>query len=251
MGSERETLLRTEGLTKRFGDIVAVDGVSWELLAGHNTALIGPNGAGKTTFFNLIAGILTPTAGHIYFEGTEVTDAPVDEMARRGVAKTSQITSIFEESTVFENLRVAAQSTVTTFDAVHHWTDLADVRDRAETILANLGLSEYRNMPAADLSYGYQRILEIGMVLATDPRVVLFDEPTAGLAPDAIDQFLTVLREVTSDASLTTVVIEHNIDVAASLADRLTVLHEGSIITEGDPGEVLSHPDVQQVYLEG
>lgn len=242
-------LVRTEDLTKRFGNLVAVDGVSWHLEVGQSKALIGPNGAGKTTFFNLVAGIYQPTSGQIFLGETDVTGAPVDEMARRGVAKTFQITSVFPESTVFENVRIAAQSTVTTYDVRHTWQDLTGVRERAEELITDLGLGEYRDVPAAELSYGYQRILEIGMVLATAPKVVLFDEPTAGLAPDAIDQFLDILHEVTADETLTAVVIEHNIEVAVALADRVTVMHDGSILAEGESDEVLSHPEVQNVYL--
>ena len=246
----REAVLRTDNLTKRFGSLMAVDGVSWRLDAGQSKALIGPNGAGKTTFFNLIAGINQPTTGQIYFDDEDVTDDTVDEMARRGVAKTFQITSIFPESTVFENVRIAAQSIVTTFDIRHTWDDLESVSERTEEVLLELELDEYRDVPAADLSYGYQRLLEIAMVIATDPAVVLFDEPTAGLAPDIIDQFINQLDDVTANESLTVVVIEHNIEVAVALADRITVMHDGGILAEGDPDEILSHPEVQGVYLK-
>jgi branched-chain amino acid transport system ATP-binding protein len=244
-------LLRTESVSKHFGDLVAVDGVTWDLHRGQTKALIGPNGAGKTTFFNLLSGVYRPTAGAVVFDGADITDRSVHERARRGIAKTYQITSVFGESTAFENVRIAAQAGVTTFDAYHGWEDLEAVSERADEVLADLGIEEYRDMPAEQLSYGNQRILEIGMVLATDPEVVLFDEPTAGLAPDAIDTFLTLLREVAARSDLTAVVIEHNIEVAAELAEVLTVMHDGSILAEGDPADVLDNPSVQDVYLEG
>jgi branched-chain amino acid transport system ATP-binding protein len=243
-------VLRTEDLSKRFGTLVAVDGVSWRLEEGQSTAIIGPNGAGKTTLFNLVAGVYPPTTGRVLLGDEDVTGVALDGMARRGVVKTYQITSVFRESTVFENVRIAAQSTVTTFDVRRHWSDLEAVCERAEEAVADLGLEEYRDVPAAELSYGYQRILEIAMVLATDPAVVLFDEPTAGLAPDAIDRFVDLLGEVTADRSLTTVVIEHDIEVAVALADRLTAMHDGAILVDGDPDEVLSNEKLQDVYLE-
>lgn len=244
-------VLRTRGLTKRFGSLAAVEDVSWSVESGKTKAIIGPNGAGKSTFFNLISGVLSPTDGEVEFNGEPITDAPEYRIASRGLVKTYQKTNIYEESTVFDNVRIAAQMKETTFNMWSKASDLTGVNERTERVLERVGLPDERDRIAGDLPHGLQRKIEIGIALATDPDVILFDEPIAGMSEDGRREILAVLQELSSDPSLTIVITEHDFDLIMNLAEEITVLHQGKILTEGSPEEIADNQQVQRVYLGG
>lgn len=242
-------VLRTRDLTKRFGSLTAVDEVTWSVEPGETKAIIGPNGAGKSTFFNMLSGVFPPTSGEIEFSGESITGKQEHEIARLGLVKTYQKTNIFGESTVFENIRIAAQMNETTYDMWSKSSNLTSVNERTEAVLDRVGLSEERDRVAEELPHGLQRKIEVGIALATDPDVILFDEPIAGMSEDGRREILTVLEELSEDPSLTIVLTEHDFDLVMNFAEEITVLHQGSILTEGTPEEITSDEEVQRVYL--
>lgn len=244
-------VLSTQSLTKQFGSLVAVDDVTWSIESGKTKAIIGPNGAGKSTFFNLISGVIAPTEGGVEFKGTPIAGDPEYKIARRGLIKTYQKTNIYEESTVFDNVRIAAQMKETTFNMWSKASNLSEVNERAERVLERVGLTEERDQIAGDLPHGLQRKIEIGIALATDPDIILFDEPIAGMSEDGRREILTVLQELSQDPSLTIVITEHDFDLIMNLAEEITVLHQGAILTEGTPDEISENKQVQKVYLGG
>jgi len=246
-----DPILETEGLRKEFSSVVAVDDVTWSVEPGEARGIIGPNGAGKSTFFNLISGELRPSEGEVYYDGARITDKSMDEIARIGVVKTYQLMNIFDQDTVFENVRVAAQREVSTYSMLRDHASLDGGDDRAEAELERIGRADSRADLAGSLPYGDQRKLEIGIALATDPDVILFDEPTSGMSEEQTIEVLDLLEDLAEDASLTLVIIEHDIDLILEIADRLTVLHQGRILSEGTPDEITGDDEVQRVYLEG
>jgi branched-chain amino acid transport system ATP-binding protein len=244
-------VLETRDLTKQFGSLTAVDDVSWGVEAGKTKAIIGPNGAGKSTFFNVVSGVFPPTSGEMVFNGESITNKPEHEIASLGLVKTYQKSNIFEESTVFDNIRIAAQTNETTYNMWSKASDLTAVNERTEEVLERLGLSAERDRIADELPHGLQRKIEIGIALATEPDVILFDEPIAGMSEDGRQEMLSVLENLSSDPSLTIVITEHDFDLVMNLAEEITVLHQGSILTEGTPDEIAANDEVQRVYLGG
>jgi len=245
-----EELLVTEDLCKDFGAVTAVDGVSVEIY-DEFTTLIGPNGAGKTTFFNLLAGTYEPTAGRVSLQGEDVTDLSPDERTHRGLGRTYQVTNLFDELSAFENVRLAVQA-VERPSHLNVFTDALDdekITERAHDVLDRLGFDETRTTAAQNLSQGYKRLLEIGIALATDPDILLLDEPTAGLAIDKKTQLFDVVANIASDRAV--LLIEHKLDVVREFSDRLLVMHRGSILASGEPQVVLADDDVQDAYLKG
>jgi branched-chain amino acid transport system ATP-binding protein len=249
--STDSAVLRTQGLTKQFGSLTAVDDVTWQVESGKTKAIIGPNGAGKSTFFNLISGVFPPTSGEMEFNGEQITDKAEHEIARRGLIKTYQKTNIYNEMSVFDNIRIAAQMNETTFNMWSKASDLTAVNERTERVIDRLGLSEDRDRIADELPHGLQRKIEIGIALATEPDVILFDEPIAGMSEDGRQEILEVLEELSSDPDLTIVITEHDFDLVMNFAEEITVLHQGSILTEGTPDEIRANEQVQNVYLGG
>ena len=246
MGSDG-SLLRTEGLAKSFGGLRALDGVDCALRSGELRAVIGPNGAGKTTFFNLITGLLPPTAGRIFFKGEEITGLPPHRVARKGIGRTLQITSLFPGLTVYENVWIAAQSRRRFFNPFVHFSSLKDVERKAHEVLEVLGLRDKRHELASNLSHGDQRLLEIGLALSTSPSLLLLDEPTAGLG---VQETREVARMIKGFARNTTIIlVEHDMDVVMSVADTITVLDQGRVIAEGTPEEIQRSPRVREAYL--
>ncbi|MGM0585460.1 MAG: ABC transporter ATP-binding protein [Pseudomonadota bacterium] len=233
-------LLETEGLTRWFGGLRAVDGVSLSVPEGEIRALIGPNGAGKTTLVGLICGRIPASAGRVRFAGEDVTRLPAHARIRRGMAYTFQITSVFANLTAFDNVALAVQRRLGRDGALEAETEAA---------LSRVGLAERADQVAADLSYGHQRLLELAMGLAQKPRLLILDEPTQGLAEGEIADFERLVREVARDA--TVLLIEHNMDVVMALADRITVLDMGAVLAEGAPEEIRADPAVQRAYLGG
>ncbi len=236
-------LLETRGLSRNFGGLRAVDRVDFSLMQGEIRALIGPNGAGKTTFVSLVCGRLAPSAGTIVFDGADITSLPAHRRVCLGIAYTFQITSVFSNLSVFDNVALAVQRTLA--------DGRAQGRLRASVMeaLERVGLADRASLPAGQLAYGHQRLLEVAMGLALKPRLMVLDEPTQGLGDGEIEVFIALVREIA--ASATVLLIEHNMDVVMQLADRITVLEAGRVLAEGTPEAIHADEAVQRAYLGG
>jgi len=244
------THLETRDLTIRFGGHVAVDSVTCAFRPGELTAIVGPNGAGKTTYFNLISGQLRASAGHVLFNGEDLTRLPASLRARRGLGRAFQLTNLFPNLTVAENIRLAVQARRGVhYEMLRVWSDRADLIARSDEVLADVALTARRNVAAAALSHGDQRKLEVGMMLALEPNVFMFDEPTAGMSVDEVPVVLDLIAKLKRDASKIILLVEHKMDVVRSLADRIIVLHNGKLVADGDPAAVIASPVVQEAYL--
>ena len=239
--------LEARGVGKNFGSLRAVSGVSMKVAPGELRAIIGPNGAGKTTFFNLLTGVLPPSGGRILFKGRDITRLPAHAVSRLGIARSYQVTNIFGDLTVFENVRIAAQSRVTHYRFWGNADRLASVNERAEEILRLLGLTAKRHARGAELSHGEQRYLEIGIALATDPDFLLLDEPTAGMSPEETQRTAAFVRRLAGHVTI--VVVEHDMEVVMGISDRITVLNYGEVLAEGTPAVIRENADVRRVYL--
>ena len=249
-----EPLLRTEGLTKRFGEFAAVDRVSIEVERGEFRSIIGPNGAGKTMLFNLVSGTVRADAGSVVLAGEDITDLPPHRRVDRGLARSFQITSVFDHLSVRENVRLAVQSTVyggfDLRDAMFTPTErFGEITERVDDVLARVELDSRADVAAAELAYGQKRALEVGLVLALDPDLVLLDEPTAGMSSDETYDMIELVEEVFADRTL--VVVEHDIDLVMALSDTVTVLHQGRVLDEGAPESISESEAVQEAYLGG
>ena len=240
-------LLESRGLTKTFGGLTAVNRVDFQVRAGELRSVIGPNGAGKTTFFHLLTGVLPPSEGRILFKGRDITGLPAHAVSRLGIARSYQVTNIFGDLTVFENVRIAVQSRVTHYRFWGNADSLTAVNERAEEILRDLGLAAKRHARANELSHGEQRYLEIGIALATDPDFLLLDEPTAGMSPDETQRTAAFVRRLAGHVTI--VVVEHDMEVVMGISDRITVLNYGEVLAEGTPAEIRENADVRRVYL--
>ena len=240
-------LLETEGLGRRFGGLSAVEDVSIGVEPGEIRAVIGPNGAGKTTLVGMICGRVRPTAGVVRFEGGDITTMPVWHRVAEGIVYTFQVTSIYGSLSVRENVTLAAQRRLMRSAGAWLRLDESALAARVENSLRILRLDEYPERRAGELPYGHQRLLEVAMGLALEPRLLILDEPTQGLAEHEIDTFCERVREIAARA--TVMLIEHNMRVVLRLASRITVMDRGRVIAEGDPASVESDPDVQRAYL--
>ncbi|MDE2229648.1 MAG: ABC transporter ATP-binding protein [Alphaproteobacteria bacterium] len=244
------TLLRVENASKKFGDLVAVDGVSMTVEPGELRAVIGPNGAGKTTFFNLISGFLTPSSGRIVFDGEDVTKLLPARRVWRGMARTFQITEVFPELTARENLRIAVE--VASGYRLKTWLSRdadGEVRARVVDLLDMSGLVDKADRLVGELAHGDQRATEIMMALALRPRLLLLDEPTAGMGDKETYDITQLIRKLHKNQNLTIVLIEHDMRVVFHLADRIMVLAEGAMLAEGTPQEIAANEAVQTAYL--
>ncbi|CAE6824800.1 ABC transporter ATP-binding protein [Paraburkholderia haematera] len=244
------TVLEVKSVTKRFGNLTAVRDVSLTVEKGELRAVIGPNGAGKTTFFNLISGFFPPSMGTIVFDGLDITTLPAYRRVAAGIARTFQITEIFPELTVFENVRISAE--VTEGFRLRPWisnTERKRVRRHVEETLELTGLAGKANRLVGELPHGDQRVAEIAMALALRPRLLLLDEPTAGMGDQETHEITQLVRRLHSDGNFTIVLIEHDMRVVFHLADRITVLDQGSLLAEGSPKEIASNEAVQAAYL--
>jgi branched-chain amino acid transport system ATP-binding protein len=219
-----------------------------ELARGEIRAIIGPNGAGKSTFFNCVTGVLRPTAGRILFDGEDVTGLSPDKISRRGIARSYQITNILPNATALENVRIAAQSRRHGWNMISHYRAFHDVIAKAEAVLASVGLAAKANELAANLSHGEQRNLEIGIALATEPKLLCLDEPTAGMSARETHETIALVRRIAKD--LTILIVEHDMQVVMELAHRITVFHYGAVLAEGTPTEIQQNPKVLEVYLK-
>jgi branched-chain amino acid transport system ATP-binding protein len=250
--AERTTLLSASGLTKRFGGLAAVNDVSLDLWQGWIHAVIGPNGAGKSTLANLLSGDLPPTSGRITLTGTDITGWTPEKISRHGLGRSYQKTNIFSTFTVWDNVRLAAQSRAqpSPFNPLG-WVRAADrmraVHQSAERAIELTGLQDRRHAQAGATSHGEQRQLEIAMTLATDPRVLLLDEPLAGMGQAEAERMVQLLLRLKKDHAI--LLVEHDMDAVFTLADRLTVMVNGQRIASGSPAEVRADPLVQSAYL--
>jgi branched-chain amino acid transport system ATP-binding protein len=232
----------------RFGGLSALDGIDFEVQSGEIRAIIGPNGAGKSTFFNCLTGVLRPSAGRILLDGEDITGLPSDQISRKGIARSYQITNILPNATTLENVRIAAQSRRHRWSLLTHHRAYRDVIEKAEAALAAVGLGEKGDELAANLSHGEQRTLEIAIALATEPRLLCLDEPTAGMSPAETHETMALVRRIAT--ALTILIVEHDMQVVMRLAQRITVLHYGGILAEGTPAEIQRNARVQEVYLK-
>jgi len=241
-------ILRTEDLTVRFGGLTALNQVNFELVREEIRAVIGPNGAGKSTFFNCLTGVLRPSSGRILFDGGEITGLSPDRISHRGIARSYQITNILPNATTLENVRIAAQSRRHGWSLLAHHRAYRDIIEKAEAVLAAVGLLGKAYELAANLSHGEQRNLEVGIALATEPRLLCLDEPTAGMSAAETHDTMALVRSIAKN--LTILIVEHDMQVVMDLAQRITVLHYGEILAEGTPSEIQQNPRVLEVYLK-
>ncbi|KQP43385.1 ABC transporter ATP-binding protein [Pseudorhodoferax sp. Leaf274] len=247
-------MLETRDLTIRFGGHVAVNAVSCAFAPGTLTAIVGPNGAGKTTYFNLISGQLKASAGTVALDGRELSGLPPSARTRAGLGRAFQLTNLFPNLTVLENVRLAVQATR---EGPHRrglnlwsiWSDHRDLLARADAILADVSLQARAHDTVASLPHGDQRKLEVALLMALEPQVFMFDEPTAGMNAAEAPVILDLIRKLKRDRSKTILLVEHKMDVVRELADRIIVLHNGQLVADGDPAEVIASPIVQEAYL--
>ena len=244
-----ELIIQTKNLSKNFGALRAVNDVTLGIGSGVHS-IIGPNGAGKTTLFNLVTGFLKPTEGKIFYQGKEITNLAPYEISKGGMARSFQITSIFPELTVYENVRLAVQSRLkASYNFLISFKTLKGVNEKTKNTLSLVGLLELADLKAKNLSYGLQRGLDIGISLATDPKVILLDEPTSGMDRKDTDQIIQLITDISR--RMPVVLIEHNIDIVLSISNVVTVLHQGEILSEGTPSEIQKNDKVQEAYLGG
>ncbi|WP_369720376.1 ABC transporter ATP-binding protein [Bradyrhizobium sp. LLZ17] len=242
--------LETRDLTIRFGGHVAVNNVSCTFRPGELTAIVGPNGAGKTTYFNLISGQLRASSGSVLFDGTDITQYSAPLRTRAGLGRAFQLTNLFPNLTVEENVRLAVQATDGThYDMLRPWMVRRDLIGHADAILDQVALGNRRGITATALSHGDQRKLEVALMIALEPKVFMFDEPTAGMSIDEVPVVLNLIAQLKQDKSKIILLVEHKMDVVRSLADRIIVLHNGQLVADGRPAEVIASPIVQEAYL--
>lgn len=242
--------LETRDLCIRFGGHVAVNAVSCAFRRNTLTAIVGPNGAGKTTYFNLVSGQLKPLSGHVLLNGRDITTMRAPARAHAGIGRAFQLTNLFPNLTVFENVRLVLQSRCGLgLDMWHVWNHRKALVERAEEVLEMVALHAKSQVHAAMLSHGDQRKLEVGLLIALDPEIYMFDEPTAGMSVDEVPVILDLIRNLKTRNAKTILLVEHKMDVVRELADRIVVLHNGKLMADGEPDAVIALPIVQQAYL--
>ena len=243
-------MLETRDLTIRFGGHVAVDRVSCAFQPGTLTAIVGPNGAGKTTYFNLISGQLRASAGSVWLDGRDITSETVSARTHLGLGRAFQLTQLFPNLSVLENVRLAVQSRrhegLSLFAV---WLDRRETLARARELVERVRLAERADAPASSLPHGDQRKLEVAMLIALEPSVYMFDEPTAGMSTADVPVILDLVRGLKAERNKTILLVEHKMDVVRELADRIIVLHNGQLVADGEPAQVIASPIVQQAYL--
>ena len=242
--------LKTTDLTVRFGGHYAVNGVSCAFESGTLTSIVGPNGAGKTTYFNLISGQIKATSGRVQLQGQDITGEGAAARARAGLGRAFQLTNLFPNLTVRENVRLAVQARAGAgLNLWKIWSDRKDLVVRADEVLEAVALADKGDQLAASLPHGDQRKLEVGILMALEPQVFMFDEPTAGMSVDEVPVILNLIRQLKADKTKTILLVEHKMDVVRELSDRIIVLHNGELVADGDPATVIASPVVQQAYL--
>jgi branched-chain amino acid transport system ATP-binding protein len=240
--------LSTQDLTVRFGGHVAVNRVTCAFQPGTLTAIVGPNGAGKTTYFNLISGQIRASAGSVHLNGVDISAQGAPARAQAGLGRAFQLTNLFPNLTVRENVRLAVQARAGA-GLWRIWSDRRDLVVRADEVLETVALADKGDQLAASLPHGDQRKLEVGILMALEPQVFMFDEPTAGMSVDEVPVILNLIRQLKADKTKTILLVEHKMDVVRELSDRIIVLHNGELVADGDPATVIASPVVQQAYL--
>ena len=240
-------ILEVKGASRFFGKFQALSNISVSFMPGELTAIIGPNGAGKSTFFNLISGGVPPSQGQVLFEGRDITGLAPHEFARIGIAKSFQITNVFKQLSAHENVRVALQMQATRFQIFRPRSAYRELIKRADALMQRVGLTGSRNKLAGDLAHGQQRSLEVAMALACDPKLLLMDEPTAGMSPQESVVMMDLIRQLAAER--TVILVEHKMKLVMGLCRRLIVLHHGELLADGSPDEIRSNAEVKRVYL--
>lgn len=240
-------ILEAKNASRFFGKFQALNNVSVSFSAGELTAIIGPNGAGKSTFFNVISGGIPPSSGQVLFEGRDITGLAPHDFARIGIAKSFQITNVFKQLSAHENVRVALQMRATRFQFLRPRQDYVELIERADVLLARVGLTDSRNKLAGDLAHGQQRSLEVAMALACDPKLLLMDEPTAGMSPQETKVMMDLILQLSAER--TVILVEHKMKMVMGLCKRLIVLHHGELLADGTPDEIRANTEVKRVYL--
>ncbi len=240
-------ILRTQAISRRFGAFVALRDFTVDFPPDQLTAIIGPNGAGKSTFFNVISGAIPPTSGTIWFQGRDITRLKQHEFARIGIAKSFQITNVFKQLSAHENVRVAAQAMASRFDIWRPRSSLPELADQADALLQRVGLSDLGAKPAADLAHGQQRALEIAMALASQPKLLLMDEPTAGMSPEETRVMMDLIVDLATERTI--ILVEHKMKLVMGICQRLIVLHQGALLAQGSPADIRGNDEVRRVYL--
>ena len=249
-GASQHPVLETRGLTIRFGGHVAVNGVSCAFQPGTLTAIVGPNGAGKTTYFNLISGQLKASAGQVLLYGEDVTRQTAPIRTRKGMGRAFQLTNLFPFLTVLENVRLAVQARAGMgLNLASMWSSHEELIEKAGHFLSRVNLVERGAALASALPHGDQRKLEVAILLALEPDIFMFDEPTAGMSVDEVPVILELIHGIKEQKDKTILLVEHKMDVVRSLADRIIVLHQGELVADGEPNEVIASPIVQEAYL--
>ena len=243
-------MLETSDLTVRFGGHVAVNAVSCAFQPGTLTAIVGPNGAGKTTYFNLISGQIRASSGRVRLNGLDISSLGAAARAKAGLGRAFQLTNLFPNLTVQENVRLAVQARAGAgLDLWRIWSDRRDLLVRADEVLDTVALADRRHALASSLPHGDQRKLEVAILMALEPQVFMFDEPTAGMSVDEAPVILNLIRRLKADKTKTILLVEHKMDVVRELSDRIIVLHNGELVADGEPAAVIASPVVQQAYL--
>lgn len=244
------TILETRNVTKQFGELTAVNTVDLTVERNEIHSIIGPNGAGKSTLFNCISGLLRPDGGSVYFQGEDITGLPPREIVQRGLSRSFQIEDLFDGLTVRENVRLAAQVLDERNDSIWRRAEsLSEPGRKAAEILDDIGLTEHANLRADALSHGDRRKLEIGLAIAVDPDLFLLDEPTAGIDKDGSVQTVKLIQRIADERNITTVLIEHDLEIVMGISDTITVLTEGSVLATGSADEIQADPEVREAYI--
>jgi branched-chain amino acid transport system ATP-binding protein len=241
-----DIILRTEGLTRRFGGFTALRDITVDFERGKLTSIIGPNGAGKSTFFNVLSGSFAPSSGRVLFDGAEVSGLRQHHFARIGVAKSFQITTIFPAFSVLENVRIALQAR---HARLNFWgrREALGLEPAAQALLQQVGIGAHARRPARELAHGQQRALEIAIALAADPKLLLMDEPTAGMSPEETRAMMDLIQRLASQR--TVILVEHKMKIVMGISDRIVVLHHGELLATGAPADIRANDDVKRVYL--
>lgn len=247
---EGEIILETRDLRREFGALVAVDNVSIEVRARSLHSIIGPNGAGKTTLFNLLSGNLRPSGGQVFYKGDDITDIPKHKTAHLGIGRSFQITNIFPHLSVKENIRLSAQALgKDNFKFFRSASHFKQYEERTWQVMELVGLSARAHQTALTLPHGDQRKLELGMILAPDPEMLLLDEPTAGMAAEQVPELMELIQDIQEAGEKTVMLVEHNMNVVMNVSDFITVMHYGKVLAEGTPAEIATNEEVQSAYL--
>ena len=245
-----DVILETKELRKEFGALVAVNDVNIQVKPDTIQSIIGPNGAGKTTLFNLLSGNMPPTSGRVIFKGDDITNLPTHRTAHLGIGRSFQITNLFPNLTVLENIRLSCQALGSgNFQFFRNYRDFSKYEEHALQAAKQVGLQDQLLLPARTLPHGDQRKLELAMILATNPEVLLLDEPTAGMSAEQVPELMKLIQKVQQEGNKTVLLVEHNMNVVMSISDRITVMHHGAVLAEGSPAAISENEDVQYAYL--